>query len=554
MSDAIEVAHSNSYTGQKSVRIILAASLGGLFEYYDFFLYSSMAPVISKQFFSGVNGTLAFKLTLLTFASGFLARPIGGVIFGRFGDLVGRKRTFLATMALMGLTTFAVGALPTYATWGTIAPIVLVILRVLQGLAIGGEYGGAAIYVAEHAPSTKRGLYTSWVQTTAGLGILLSLLVIGGLRVVLGPQAFNSWGWRLPFLFSIVLLGISLWVRLSLQESPLFIKMRSLGKTTKAPLRDTFSNWRNVRVMAVSMVTIIAGIAVIQFTGLSYTMFFLTQSLKLDAGTAGALFGVAIIIGIPTTIIFGKLSDHIGRKTVIVCSYLCAIALYVPLFNGLTKAVNPALAKAVAEAPVTVVADPSSCDAQFNPIGTRQFESPCDIAKSVLAQASIPYRNEAAPAGAGAYIRIGSVEISSYDGRGLDKVEEKARRYDLTKHVDSALAASAYPRDADVSKIDYPVAIAILTVLIVITSMGYGPLAATLVELFPAKIRYTALSLPFHTGVAIFGGLLPSVAFAIVTSTGNMFSGLYYPMAIAAASLVFTLALFRETKGRDISE
>jgi hypothetical protein len=539
--------------GRDNRKVIFAASLGGLFEFYDFFLYGALAPILSAQFFSGVNEPAAFIFALMTFAAGFVARPFGGVLFGRIGDMVGRKYTFLATMILMGAATFLVGLLPGYKSWGIMAPIVLISLRLLQGLAIGGEYGGAAIFVAEHSPPERRGFQTSWLQATAALGLLLSLLVIFVVRTYFGEQEFLAWGWRIPFLLSLVLLAFSVWIRMSLGETPLFLKMKAEGKTTKAPLTDTFSSRKNVRSIVVALFGLLPGTAVIQFTGLFYSLLFLTQTLKLDAGKAGVLLGVAILVATPLMLLFGALSDRVGRKPVIIGAYVLSILLYFPLFNGLTTAVNPALARAIAGASVVVVADSGACSFQFNPIGTGKFRTSCDIAKSFLAKSAVPYSNEQAKPGEVAYVLVGGRHIDSYEGTQLSEAELSEKQAAFVAKLGSAIVDAGYPRSADPEFVDYPASLGILIVLVGLAAMGFAPLAATLVELFPIKVRYTALSLPYHLGVAWFGGFLPTMAFAIVAATGNIYDGLWYPVVITAVSLIVAMLFVPETKGTDIT-
>lgn len=529
-------------------RVILASSLGTVFEWYDFYLYGSLAAIISRQFFSGVNETAGFIFALLAFAAGFAVRPFGAVFFGRLGDLVGRKHTFLVTIVLMGASTFLVGVLPTYKQIGIAAPVILVLLRLAQGLALGGEYGGAATYVAEHAPPGKRGLYTGWIQTTATLGLFLSLLVILGCRVLLGPERFDAWGWRLPFLFSVVLLGISTWIRLSLDESPMFKKMKAEGKQSKSPLRESFGQWANLRLVLLALFGIVAGQAVVWYTGQFYALFFLTQTLKVEAQHANLMVAAALLIGTPFFVLFGWLSDKVGRKPVILggCA-LAAISIF-PLFHALTAAANPALAGAVARAPVTVSADAERCSVQFNPVGTSTFTKPCDVAKAALVRRGVPYSNEPASSGA-VTITIGERLVSSYDAGAAGADSAKVR---FDSELSAALDAVGYPQGADPAQVRTGRVIVVLTALVLLVTMVYGPIAAMLVELFPTRIRYTSMSLPYHIGNGWFGGFLPTTAFAIVAATGDFYAGLWYPVIIAAVTVVIGVVMLPETRGVEI--
>ena len=546
------VADSAGRAGQKEPAdvktVVFASSLGTVFEWYDFYLYGSLAAIISKQFFSGVNPTAAFIFALMAFAAGFAVRPFGAIVFGRLGDLVGRKYTFLITITIMGISTFIVGLLPSYASIGIAAPIILVALRLLQGLALGGEYGGAATYVAEHAPAGKRGLHTSWIQTTATLGLFLSLLVILATRTMLGEEAFADWGWRVPFLISLLLLLISVWIRLKLSESPTFQKMKEEGKGSKAPLTESFGQWKNLKIVLLALFGLTAGQAVVWYTGQFYALFFLTQSLKVDATTANLLIAVSLAIGTPFFILFGWLSDKIGRKRIIMAGCALAVFTYFPVFKGITHFANPALEAAQATAPVTVVADPASCSFQFNPVGTSKFLTSCDIAKSFLAKGSVNYANEAAPAGAVAQVKIGETVIDSFDGHGLAAEELKAKTEAFTAAMTAAVAAAGYPAKADPAQINFVMVTLLLVYLVILVTMVYGPIAAMLVELFPTRIRYTSMSLPYHIGNGWFGGFLPTVSFAMVAASGDIYYGLWYPIAIAAMTLVVGLLFIHETK------
>ncbi|MBI2769422.1 MAG: MHS family MFS transporter [Burkholderiales bacterium] len=533
-------------------KVIFASSLGTVFEWYDFYLYGSLAAIIAKQFFSGLDAGSAFIFALLAFAAGFIVRPFGAIFFGRLGDMIGRKYTFLVTILIMGLSTFIVGVLPSYATIGVAAPVILIALRLLQGLALGGEYGGAATYVAEHSPQGKRGAYTSWIQTTATLGLFLSLLVILGVRTSMGEAAFADWGWRIPFLVSIFLLAISVWIRLSMNESPAFQKMKAEGKTSKAPLTESFGQWKNLKIVILALIGLTAGQAVVWYSGQFYALFFMTQALKVDNATANIMVAASLLIGTPFFVIFGTLSDKIGRKPIIMAGCLLAALTYFPVFGALTKAANPDLAAAQAKNKVVVTADPNECSFQFNPTGTVKFTSSCDIAKQVLANASVSYDNVVAPAGTPATIKIGETVIPSYTSKGISPDEAKKKDAEFKKLVADDLKAAGYPTKADPAKIDKFMTILILTYLVILVTMVYGPIAAMLVEMFPTRIRYTSMSLPYHIGNGWFGGLLPTTAFAIVAQTGNMYNGLWYPIIIAGATVVIGTLFIKETKDVDI--
>jgi len=533
-------------------KVIFASSLGTVFEWYDFYLYGSLAAIIAKQFFSGLDEGSAFIFALLAFAAGFIVRPFGALVFGRLGDMIGRKYTFLVTILIMGLSTFIVGILPNYATIGVAAPVILIALRMLQGLALGGEYGGAATYVAEHSPQGKRGAYTSWIQTTATLGLFLSLMVILGTRTVIGESAFADWGWRVPFLVSILLLAVSVYIRLSMNESPAFTKMKAEGKTSKAPLSESFGQWKNLKIVILALIGLTAGQAVVWYSGQFYALFFLTQALKVDGATANIMVAISLIIGTPFFVIFGSWSDKIGRKPIIMAGCLLAVVTYFPVFTALTKAANPDLAAAQAANKVTVTANPAECSFQFNPTGTVKFTSSCDIAKQALAGASVSYDNAAAPAGTAATITVGTTVIQGYTSKGLSKEDAKTQGDAFKKSLADALKAAGYPAKADMAKFDKVTVVAILTYLVILVTMVYGPIAAMLVEMFPTRIRYTSMSLPYHIGNGWFGGLLPTTAFAIVAQTGNMYNGLWYPIIIAGMTFVIGMLFVKETKDVDI--
>ena len=531
-------------------KVIFASSLGTVFEWYDFYLYGSLAAIIAKQFFAGLDPTSGFIFALLAFAAGFIVRPFGALVFGRLGDMIGRKYTYLFTILQIGVSTFIVGILPNYNTIGVAAPVILIILRLLQGLALGGEYGGAATYVAEHAPHGRRGAYTAWIQTTATMGLFLSLLVILGTRTAIGEDAFQDWGWRIPFIVSIALLAISVWIRLSMNESPAFKKMKEEGKTSKAPLSESFGQWSNLKIVLIALFGLVAGQGVVWYTGQFYALFFLTQALKVDGPTANILVAVSLLIATPFFVIFGTLSDKIGRKPIILGGCLIAAVTYFPLFKALTEAANPDLARAQATAPVTLVANPAECSFQFNPTGTAKFTSSCDVAKQVLANNSVNY--ESIDGSGVAQIKVGDKVIESYTSVGLSPEEAKAKDAAFKKTVISAVRDAGYPEKADPAKLNKPLVVGILTLLVIYVTMVYGPIAAMLVEMFPTRIRYTSMSLPYHIGNGWFGGLLPTTAFAIVAQTGNIYNGLWYPIIIAMMTFVVGLFLVRETKDIDI--
>jgi hypothetical protein len=524
--------------------VIFASSLGTVFEWYDFYIYGTLGVFLAKYFFSNVPANVGFIFTLLAFAAGFAVRPLGALIFGRIGDIVGRKYTFLVTMTLMGVGTFFIGVLPSYAQWGILAPIVLIGLRLVQGLALGGEYGGAAIYVAEHAPDGQRGFYTSWIQTTATLGLFMALLLILAVRNIMGEAAFADWGWRIPFLLSIVLLVVSIWIRLKLNESPVFQKMKEEGRTSKRPLREAFGQWSNAKIAILALLGATAGEAVVWYGGQFYALFFLTQTLKVDASTAQIMVAVSLAIGTPFFVLFGALSDKIGRKPIMLAGFLLAALTYAPnspvnIFKAITHYANPALEKALATAPVTVVADPAECSFQFRMTGTEKFTTSCDTAKAALVAASVNYKNEAAPKGTPAVVKVGDESISTTQQNFADALK-------------TAISRHGYPAKADPAQVDFFVTVVLLTILVIYVTMVYGPIAAWLVELFPTRIRYSGLSLPYHIGNGWFGGFLPATVFAIVAATGDIYSGLWYPVAVALMSFVIGLLFLPETKNVDI--
>jgi MFS family permease len=534
--------------------VIGASSLGTVFEWYDFYLYGLLATVISAQFFSGVNEVTGFIFALAAFAAGFAVRPFGALVFGRLGDLVGRKHTFLITMSIMGGATFLVGLLPSYAKAGVIAPILLVALRLLQGLALGGEYGGAATYVAEFAPQGKRGLYTSWIQTTATLGLFAALLVVIGTRTAIGEDAFKAWGWRIPFLVSLLLLIVSLWIRMQLDESPVFMAMKKSGTTSKAPLSEAFGRWINLRVVLIALFGAVVGEAVVWYSGQFYALFFLERMLRVDGATTNILIAIALVLATPGFIFFGWLSDKIGRKPIILAGFLLAVLTYFPLFHALTRYANPALYAAQAAAPVSVIADPAECSFQFDPVGKNKFDATsCDIAKSYLAKAGVSYQRIDAPAGTVAQIRSGETTLAAPDPRVVTGADRKAAITAFQGKAKAIIAAAGYPDKADPASIDKPMVVLILFILVVYVTMVYGPIAALLVELFPARIRYSGMSLPYHIGNGWFGGFLPTTAFAMVAATGDIYYGLWYPIVLAGATLVLGLLFLPETFKRSIA-
>jgi MFS family permease len=535
-------------------KVIFASSLGTVFEWYDFYLYGSLAAIIAKQFFAGTDPNTAFIFALLAFAAGFLVRPFGAIVFGRLGDLVGRKYTFLVTILLMGASTFIVGLLPNYASIGIAAPIILITLRILQGLALGGEYGGAATYVAEHAPDDKRGAFTAWIQTTATLGLFLSLMVILATRTAIGEEAFADWGWRIPFLVSIFLLGISVWIRLSMNESPAFQRMKDEGKISKAPLSEAFGQWKNLKLVILALIGLTAGQAVVWYTGQFYALFFMTQILKVDGPTANILIAASLLIGTPFFIVFGSLSDKIGRKKIIMVGCVLAALTYFPIFKALTHYANPALEAAQINSPVVVVADPAECQFQFNPTGTKKFTSSCDIAKAKLAAASVNYKNEVAPAGTVASIKVGDKTLESYSAVGLSKDDATAKDKEFSGQLKDLIKESGYPAKADSAQINKPMVLLLLFILVLYVTMVYGPIAAMLVEMFPTRIRYTSMSLPYHIGNGWFGGLLPTTSFALVAYAGDIYFGLWYPIVIALMTAIIGSIFVAETKDNDIHQ
>jgi MFS family permease len=550
---AINAPRTGGMTGEERL-VIFASSLGTVFEWYDFYIYGTLAAFLAKYFFTpDLPENVRFIFTLLAFAAGFAVRPFGALIFGRLGDMIGRKYTFLITMTLMGIGTFLIGLLPGYASWGVLAPTVLIALRLIQGLALGGEYGGAAIYVAEHAPANKRGYYTAWIQTTATLGLFMALLLILGIRSWVGEPAFAGdgsngvsiggltfGGWRIPFLLSAILLVVSIWIRLQLNESPLFLRMVEEGKVSKRPLSEAFGEWKNARIALAALFGATAGEAVVWYGGQFYALFFLTQTLKVSAVSAQIMIAIALAIGTPFFIFFGWLSDKIGRKPIMLAGFALAAVTYFPLFQGVTHFANPKLEAALAASPVVVTADPAKCSFQFKATGTEKFTTPCDVVKAALVGLSVNYDNVAAPAGTVASVKIGDQTIAG-------------DAPDAAKKIAAAIKAHGYPASADPNDINYVMTVVMLAILVLYVTMVYGPIAAWLVELFPTRIRYSGLSLPYHIGNGWFGGFLPAIVFAIVVATGNIYSGLWYPIVVVTMSFVVGLIFLPETKDRDIT-
>src|SRR4051794_26522092 len=530
--------------------VILASSLGTVFEWYDFYLYGSLASIIGAQFFSAYPPATRDIFALLAFAAGFLVRPFGAIVFGRVGDIVGRKYTFLVTILIMGLSTFIVGVLPNAATIGIAAPIILIALRLLQGLALGGEYGGAATYVAEQSPMGKRGYYTSFIQTTATLGLFLSLLVILFTRSALGESDFAKWGWRIPFLVSVLLLGISVWIRLRLNESPVFQKMKVEGKGSKAPLTEAFANWSNAKIVILALVGGVMGQGVVWYTGQFYALFFLQSILKVDGYTANLLIAWSLLFGTGFFIVFGALSDKIGRKPIILAGCLIAALTFFPIFRMITTNANPALEKAIENTKVEVVADPKGCGDLFNPVGTRVFSAPCDTARAYLAQQSVKY-NTTYTAGSPVKVMVNSKEVAYADAKTSNPaVLAAVQEAGYPKPADAGIVKMSNP--FDIFRPQVAAVIGLLFILVIYVTMVYGPIAAMLVELFPTKIRYTSMSLPYHIGNGWFGGLLPATAFAIVASTGDIYAGLWYPIIFASITAVVGFFFLPETKDVDI--
>jgi MFS family permease len=553
-SDATQTAPGPG-TGPGLKTVVTASAAGTAFEWYDFFIFGSLAGVIASHFYAEVSEATGYILALLTFGVGFVVRPLGALVFGWFGDRTGRKTTFLVTITLMGVATVAIGLLPDYGDIGVAAPILLILMRVLQGFALGGEYGGAAIYVAEHAPAKKRGFLTGWIQTTAALGLIGALSVILVTRKIVGAEAFDEWGWRIPFLLSALLLGISLWIRMRLDESPAYRRMEAEASDAdhRAPYREAFLTWKNGRFVLLALFGIMIAQGAVWYCGYFYSRFFMERILKVEVATVDMLMLWLTVASAGLYVFFGWLSDRVGRKPVMLFGMILALVAFFPGFHALTKAANPALAEAQASAPVTVVADPATCALQFDPVGKAAFASACDIAKSVLSNAGVSYANAGALPGAVAMVRVGAAEVASVDGTGLAPADLKAARADVETRVKAALAAAGYPDRADPARMNLPLMFAILMVFIVAATALYGPQAAALVELFPTRVRYTAMSLPYNIGTGWVGGLLPAASFALVAASGNIYFGLWYSVAFTLVAVVVSLIWLPETRGRDLN-
>ena len=534
-------------------RVITASSAGTAFEWYDFFIFGSLTPVIAKVFLAGLDPTSALIAALALFAVGFAFRPLGAIIFGAMGDRVGRKATFLATVSLMGGATFAIGLLPSYATAGIIAPILLIILRICQGTALGGEYGGAAIYVAEHAPNEKRGAATGWIQSSASFGLLAALLVIVATRTALGEEAFADWGWRIPFLASVLLLGISLWMRIKLSESPQFAKLREEGNVSNAPLTEAFARRDSLKQVLIAFFAIMCAQGAVWYFTFFYMQVFLEKSLGLPGATKDILLIAMTLVSAPLYVFFGWLSDRVGRKPVMLGGMLLALALYFPGSHLIASATNPALIEAQRASPVVVVTDPATCSAQFDPTGTRRFDTACDIAKSLLVARGISYREGTSPDGSTS-IRVGNSSLAVADGKETDAAGLKALKVATGEQLQQQLLGAGFPASADPKAVNYPTLLLILFLFVVAATALYGPQAAALVEMFPTRIRYTAMSLPYHIGTGWVGGFLPVTSFAIVAITGDIYAGLWYAVGFTALSAVVTILFLKETKGKPLEE
>ncbi|MBL8550048.1 MAG: MFS transporter [Hyphomonadaceae bacterium] len=554
MTDVAAPASSAPEVSPEKMRMVVTASAAGtVFEWYDFFVYGALASVMSAHFFAGLPDAQAFVFTLLTFAVGFIVRPLGALVFGKIGDAAGRKGAFLITITIMGLATFAIGLLPTAETIGVWAPVLLVACRVLQGFALGGEYGGAAIYVAEHATHGKRGAATAWIQTSASIGLVGALGVILGARGIMGEEAFRDWGWRIPFLFSIGLLAVSVWIRMQLEESPAFQKLKNEGKTTKRAYAESFLEWKNLRIVLLALFGVMMAQGVVWYTAHFYSQFYLERILKIDSKTVNLFMIAVVLFSAPLYLFFASLSDRIGRKPIMLGGMILMLLLYFPGFHMITRAGNPALAAASQTAPAVVVADPADCSFQLDLTGgAHQFASSCDIAKASLSAAGVSYSSEAGPAGAPARIRIGATEVQAESAEGKSPTEIRAARAAFDGQLRQALTAAGYPSAADPAQINYALVFGVLALFIVAATALYGPQAAALVELFPTRIRYTALSFPYHIGTGWFGGLLPATVFAINTATGNIYAGLWFPVIVTAVAILVTLIFWPETKDRDI--
>lgn len=533
-------------------RVVVASAAGTAFEWYDFFIFGALAPVIAKVFFAGLTETAGFVAALGLFAAGFAFRPLGAIIFGSMGDRLGRKGAFLVTVSLMGGATFAIGLLPTYAQAGMWAPALLILMRIFQGMALGGEYGGAAIYVAEHAPANQRGYATGWIQASAAFGLIAALIIVLATRTSIGEDAFVGWGWRVPFLVSAGLLAISIWMRLKLTESPTFQKLKAEGEVSRAPLAEAFGRWSNVRLVLLAFFGTMCAQGALWYCVFFYLQVFFEKSLQVAPATVNIMVMAMTLVSAPFYVLFGWLSDRIGRKPVMLGGMVLGLVAFFPAFHALASFTNPALVEARAQTPVIVAADPATCSLQFDPVGATKFSSGCDIAKSVLASSGIPYRSADLPSGSATEVRIGADRITPADGTGLSAAELKSLKAEQTKAINIALESAGYPMKADPARMNYAGIAAILFLLVIAATALYGPMAAMLVELFPARVRYTAMSLPYHVGTGWVGGFLPVTAFAIVAMTGDLYAGLWYPVIFTAISVLTTFFLMPETKGRSL--
>jgi nitrate/nitrite transporter NarK len=552
IDEALPMVTSEAQLGSGHIKIVALSSIGSIFEWFDFFLYGWVAVILSRNFFSNVDPASGFILALIAFGTGYLIRPFGGVVFGALGDRLGRKRLFLFALVLMGFATFSVGLLPTYAQIGPAAPWILVALRVVQGLSVGGVYGGAATYLAEHAPQERRGFYTSWLQITSAVGMALSLLAVLATRTIVGETAFGQWGWRVPFLLSSALLVLNVWIQRSLSESPVYLRMKETSQQSTNPWRDAFANWRNVRAMLVVLFGYTAGQGAILGAALIYVLFFLERTLKLESATSNLLVALSLLIVTPLYVLFGWLTDRIGRRYVVLAACLLAALTYFPLFKALTAAANPDLSRAIASAPVSAFADPKECSFQFDPTGSAAFSTSCDIVRSYLVRSGVNFTAVSAPAGSVATLKVGGQILPSFQGEGLPAAELAKRRAAWEKQASTLIAGAGYPSRADPSMINASLVILLLVVIMSYGAMGYGPMAAMLTELFPARVRYTSISLPYHIGVGCFGGFVPAIAFAIVAATGNIYSGLWYVVGLCAMAFIVGAIFLPETRSADI--
>lgn len=533
--------------------VVGASAAGTAFEWYDFFIFGSLTTIIARHFYADVGEATSYILALLTFGVGFVVRPLGALVFGWFGDKTGRKTTFLVTITLMGVATVSIGVLPDYGQIGIAAPILLILLRIAQGFALGGEYGGAAIYVAEHAPVKKRGFLTGWIQTTAAIGLIMALSVILITRAILGVEAFGEWGWRIPFLLSFFLLVVSLWIRLKLHESPAFKRMVAESTERQAPFRESFATWKIGKYVLIALVGIMFAQGAVWYAGYFYTRFFMERVLKVEVATVDGLILAITVASAVLYVFFGWLSDRVGRKPVMIGGMVLFLIAAFPGFQALTRAANPVLAAAQASSPVTVVADPATCAVQFDPVGKAAFASSCDLAKSVLSNAGVSYDNQAASPGTLASVRVGDVTVESVEGTGMEGEALRAARADVDTRVKAALAEAGYPTTADPARVNLLAVFGILMVFMIAATAVYGPQAAALVELFPTRVRYTAMSLPYNVGTGWVGGLLPAASFALVAWSGNIYFGLWYAVGFTAVAAVVAILFLPETRGRDLN-